>query len=142
VIQLNFTLFIQLINFLALLFILNAILYKPIMAKMREREAQIRKDREKALELEENVRLQESQHQEALTKARQTAAQEKAALIAEAKKEENAILEKARAEASRIVDDMKAAIQTEANEVRKTLKAQMTPLAESITEKILGRAVR
>jgi F-type H+-transporting ATPase subunit b len=142
VIQLNFTLFIQLINFLALLFILNAILYKPIMAKMREREAQIKKDREKALELEENVRLQEGQHQEALTKARQTAAQEKAALIAEAKKEENAILEKARAEASRIVDDMKAAIQTEANEVRKTLKAQMTPLAESITEKILGRAVR
>ncbi|MBI5249002.1 MAG: ATP synthase F0 subunit B [Desulfomonile tiedjei] len=141
-IQLNFTLFIQLINFLALLFILNAILYKPILAKMREREAQIRKDREKALELEENVRLQENQHQEALAKARQTAAQEKAALIAEAKKKESAILDKARTEASRIVDDMKAAIQAEASEVRKTLKAQMTPLAESITEKILGRAVR
>lgn len=141
-IQLNFTLFIQLINFLALLFILNAILYKPILAKMREREAQIRKDREKALELEGNVRLQENQHQEALTKARQTAAQEKAELIADAKKKESAVLEKARAEASRIVDDMKAAIQAEATEVRKTLKAQMTPLAESITEKILGRAVR
>lgn len=141
-IQLNFTLFIQLINFLALLFILNAILYKPILAKMREREAQIRKDREKALELEGNVRLQENQHQEALTKARQTAAQEKAELIADAKKKESAVLEKARAEASRIVDDMKAAIQAEATEVRKTLKAQMTPLAESITAKILGRAVR
>jgi F-type H+-transporting ATPase subunit b len=77
VIQLNFTLFIQLINFLALLFILNAILYKPILAKMRERDAQIRKDREKALELEENVQLQENQHQEALAKARRTAAEER-----------------------------------------------------------------
>jgi F-type H+-transporting ATPase subunit b len=124
------------------LFILNAILYKPILAKMRERDAQIRKDREKALELEENVQLQENQHQEALAKARRTAAEEKAALIAEAKKKESAVLEKARAEASRIVDDMKAAIQAEASEVRKTLRAQMTPLAESITEKILGRAVR
>lgn len=140
-IQLNFTVLIQLINFLALLFILNAILYKPVMTKMREREAQIRKDKEKALELQENVQLQENQHQEALAKARQTAAQEKAALMAEAKKNESAILDKARAEASRIVDDMKAAIQVEANEVRKTLKAQMTPLAESITEKILGRAI-
>jgi F0F1-type ATP synthase membrane subunit b/b' len=62
-------------------------------------------------------------------------------LIAEAKKKESAVLEKARAEASRIVDDMKAAIQAEASEVRKTLRAQMTPLAESITEKILGRVV-
>jgi len=141
VIQLNFTLFIQLINFLALLFILNAILYKPILAKMRERDAQIKKDREKALELEENVRLQENQHQEALSKARQTAAQEKAGLIAEAKKQESAVLDKARTEAARIVDEMKSAIQAEANEVRKTLKAQMTPLAESITQKILGRAV-
>jgi F-type H+-transporting ATPase subunit b len=141
VIQLNFTLFIQLINFLALLFILNAILYKPIMAKMREREAQIRKDREKALELEQEVQEQEKQHQDALAKSRQTAAQEKAVLLAEAKAKEAAFLEKARVEASRIVDDMKASIQAEVGEARKTLKAQMTPLAESITQKILGRAI-
>lgn len=140
-IQLNFTLFIQLINFLALLFILNAILYKPIMAKMREREAQIRKDKEKALELEQEVREQEKQHQDALAKSRQTAAQEKAVLLAEAKAKEAAFLEKARVEASRIVDDMKASIQAEVGEARKTLKAQMTPLAESITQKILGRAI-
>ncbi|AFM26355.1 ATP synthase F0 subunit B [Desulfomonile tiedjei] len=140
-IQLNFTLFIQLINFLALLFILNAILYKPIMAKMREREAQIRKDKEKALELEQEVREQEKQHQDALAKSRQTAAQEKAALLAEAKAKEAAFLEKARGEASRIVDDMKASIQAEVGEARKTLKTQMTPLAESITRKILGRAI-
>ncbi len=42
-IQVNFTLFIQLINFLVLLFLLNALLYQPVMAKMREREAQIKK---------------------------------------------------------------------------------------------------
>ena len=47
-IQINFTLFIQLINFLVLLFILNAILYKPIRAKLKERAEQMAKDREKA----------------------------------------------------------------------------------------------
>ena len=57
------------------------------------------------------------------------------------KKKEADILEKARAEASLIVDQMKASIQVEAEEVRKTLKAQMTPLAQSITEKVLGRAI-
>jgi len=141
VIQLNITLFIQIINFVVLLFLLNALLYKPVMAKIREREAKIRKDQEKAVELEQKVLDQENRHQQELTKARQTAAQEKGDLLAEAKKKEADILEKARAEASLIVDQMKASIQVEAEEVRKTLKAQMTPLAQSITEKVLGRAI-
>ncbi len=141
-INLNFTLFVQLINFLALLFILNEILYKPVLAKMREREALIRKDQEKALELEQQVLAQEDKHQEELAKARQTAAQEKNALMVEAKNKESALLAKARAEAAKIVDDMKKTIEADANEVRKTLEAQMAPLARSVVEKILGRAVQ
>ncbi len=141
VIQLNITLLIQVINFLVLLVLLDVLLYKPVMAKIREREAQIRKDQEKATELEQRVLDQENLHQQELAKARQTAAQEKMALLAESKKKEADILEKARTEASRIVDDMKTAIQRDAEEVRKGLKAQMTPLARSITEKVLGRAI-
>jgi F-type H+-transporting ATPase subunit b len=141
VINLNFTLFIQLINFLALLFILNAILYKPVIAKLREREARIKQDQEQALELEQKVLVQENQHQQELANARQTAAQEKGQLLAEAKKKESDILAKSRSEATKIIDDMKAAIQTEATEASEALKAQMTPLAESIAEKILGRKV-
>jgi F-type H+-transporting ATPase subunit b len=141
VIQVNFTLFIQLINFLVLLFLLNALLYQPIMAKMREREAQIKKDQEKATELDQRVQDQENRHQEELAKAKQTAAQEKNVLLAEAKQKEVAILDKARSEAARIVDDMKAAIQADAGQVRQTLKAEMTPLANSMCEKILGRSL-
>ena len=87
-IQLNITLFIQVINFLVLLVLLDILLYKPVMAKIREREAQIRKDQEKATELEQKVLDQENRHQQELAKARQTAAQEKVALLAEAKKKE------------------------------------------------------
>jgi F-type H+-transporting ATPase subunit b len=141
VINLNFTLFIQLINFLALLFILNAILYKPVIAKIREREAKIKQDQEHALELEQKVLAQENKHQEELANARQKAAQEKGDLMAEAKKAEAQVLATARAEATKIVDGMKAAIQADAAEARKTLRDQMTPLAESIAEKILGRKV-
>ncbi len=141
-INLNLTLFIQLINFLALLVILNEILYKPIMAKMREREALIRKDQEKALDLEQQILAQENQHQEELAEARQTAAQEKSELIQGAKKNEGEILDRARAEAAGIVDEMKRSIDADAEEVRKTLEAQMAPLARSIASKILGRAVQ
>lgn len=140
-ISINITLFIQLINFLILLFVLNEILFKPIMAKIREREALIEGDRTKATELSEQVERKESEHQAELARARQTAASEKSDLIAQAKRREAEILDKARNEASKIVEDMKAAIQTESEQVRSTLKAEMTPLAQSISEKILGRSV-
>jgi F-type H+-transporting ATPase subunit b len=141
VIQINITLIIQIINFLALLLVLNALLYKPVIAKIREREARIRNDREKAVELDGQVQEQEKRHQQELAVVRQTGAQEKSALTVEAKKKEAEILDKARDEASRIVEDMKASIRVEAEEVRKALTAEMTPLAQSISEKILGRPV-
>ena len=140
-IQLNFTLFIQIVNFLVLLLILNAILFKPVMAKMREREARIKNDRERAKESEDKVIDQEKRHQAELSKARQTASQEKNVLLGEAKKVEADVLEKARSQAAQIVDQMKTSIQAEAAEVRKILKEEMTPLARSISEKILGRSI-
>jgi len=141
VIQINLTLFIQLINFLVLLFILNAILYKPILAKIREREARIRRDREKADRFWKQVRDQEERHEGELAEARQRAAQDKAAVLIEAKKTEGEILGKARNEAARIVEDMKQTVQREAEEARNRLRAEMSPLAGSIVQKILGRSI-
>ncbi len=140
-IQINITLIIQIINFLVFMLLLNALLYKPVVAKIRERENRIRKDREKAAELDQQVQEQEKRHQEELAVARQQGALEKNALTAEAKKKEAAILDKARLEAARIVEDMKASIRVEAEQVRKALDAEMAPLAQSIFEKILGRRV-
>jgi F-type H+-transporting ATPase subunit b len=141
VIQLNITLIIQLINFLVFLYLLNVLLYKPIMAKMRERADRIAKDRDQARQLQQDVENQENRHQEKLAAVRETASQEKASLMAEAKKREIEILDKARVAADKIVDDMRSAIKRESEQVRKTLKDEMTPLARSITEKILGRSI-
>ena len=63
-IQINITLIIQIMNFLVFMLLLNALLYKPVVAKIREREARIRKDREKAAELDQQVQEQEKRHQE------------------------------------------------------------------------------
>lgn len=140
-IEINASLLIQLINFLVLLFILNAILYKPILAKMKERRDLVEGDLKKAEELEQKVKDQEAKHQEELAKARQTAAQEKADLMSDAKSKEADILDKARAEASKIVEDMKSSIDSQAETVRQGLKDQMAPLAGSMAEKVLGRSV-
>jgi F-type H+-transporting ATPase subunit b len=141
VININVSLFVQLVNFILLLIILHFILYKPILNRIRQRQAALDADRQKAQELEDKVVQEEKRHQEEMSNARQIAAQDKAGLVAEAKQKESEILGNARAEANRIVEDMRSTIQSEAEEVRKTLRDQMTPLAQSIAEKILGRAV-
>ncbi|MGI6386387.1 MAG: ATP synthase F0 subunit B [Desulfomonilia bacterium] len=50
-IELNWTFFVQIFNFLLLMFILNKILYKPILKVLDEREARIAGGQEKAKEL-------------------------------------------------------------------------------------------
>ncbi len=140
-ININVTLLVQVINFIVLLLILNAILYKPILSKLREREGQIAADREKADALDREVVSQEAKHQAELANARKMASAEKNDLIAQAKAKEADILGEARKEAAGIVDNMKDQINKEAEEARKKLREDMTPLAQSIAQKILGRAV-
>jgi F-type H+-transporting ATPase subunit b len=141
VINVNFTLFVQLANFVILLFVLNELLYKPILAKIKEREETIRADRDTVDSLWKQVRDQEERHEEELAGARQSAAQEKASLLAEAKRVESEVLDKARTEASSIVDDVRASVEKEAVEVRAAIRTQMAPLARSIAQKLLGRQV-
>ncbi len=140
-INVNVSLFVQMVNFLLLLFILNSILYKPILNRIRQRQGQIEGDRSKAKESEKRIEAEENRHQEELAKARQAAGHEKVGLLAEAKKTEADILDKARTEATRMVEDMRTSIAGEAEQVRKTLKDQMTPLAQSLAGKLLGRSV-
>jgi F-type H+-transporting ATPase subunit b len=141
VINPNVTILIQVINFIVLLLILNAILYKPILGKLREREGQIASDREKADSLEKEVASQEARHQAELAEARKKAAAEKNELVAEAKAKEADVLAQARKEAAEIVEEMKSLISKEAEEARSKLREQMTPLAQSVAEKILGRSI-
>ena len=140
-ININVSLFVQLVNFVLLLIILHFILYKPILDRIRQRQAALDADRQKAQDLEDKVVQEDKRHQDEMANARQIAAQDKAGLVAEAKQKESEILGNARTEANRIVEDMRSTIQSEAEQVRKTLRDQMTPLAQSIAEKILGRAV-
>ena len=140
-ININVSLFVQLVNFVLLLIILHFILYKPILDRIRQRQAALAADRQKAQDLEDKVVQEDKRHQDEMANARQIAAQDKAGLVAEAKQKESEILGNARTEANRIVEDMRSTIQSEAEQVRKTLRDQMTPLAQSIAEKILGRAV-
>ncbi len=86
-ININSTLFMQMGAFLVLLFLLNIILYKPLLAKIRERFATIDELNEKARRYQEEAQKNEEEYKTKILEAEQTAKQNYASKIAAALKE-------------------------------------------------------
>lgn len=133
--------FIQIVNFLVLIWVLNMALYRPIRNILLQR-------REKVAGLEGNIESAGARMQEkdaalaqGIKDARTKGLREKDALIKEAEAEEKEIVgrinEKAQAELARV----KEKIAKEAEQVRDSLMKEVDAFAKDIGQKILGRAV-
>ncbi len=140
-VSIDYTLLIQIINFLVLIFVLNYILYRPIRNVLSKRK-------EKIDGLEQNIELsiqgakeKEDEFSEGLKDARSRGQNEKESLlgdaVAEEKKISGQINEKAQAE----LLEVKEKIKNDAEEVRNSLLKEIDEFANEIGRKILGRAV-
>ena len=133
--------FIQIINFLVLIWVLNMVLYRPIRNILLQR-------REKVSGLEGNIETagaQMKQKEEAFSKsikeARSKGLQEKESLIKEGEAEEKEIVGKINEKAQAELAQVKEKIAKEAEQVRDALMKDVDAFASDIGQKILGRAV-
>ena len=139
--NINATLIGELIAFVVFVIFCMKFVWPPIMAAIEERQATIAdglaaSDRaEKELELAQDKAI--SQLKEAKVEA--------ASIIDSAKKHETKIVEeaagKAQAEKERIIASGHAEIETERNQAREELRAQVAILAVAGAEKILERSI-
>jgi F-type H+-transporting ATPase subunit b len=140
-VKIDGSVFIQIVNFLVLIWVLNIVLYRPIRNMLLQR-------REKVSGLEgtiEDANTQMTEKDEAFSRgikeARAKGLREKESLIKEGEAEEKEIVgrinEKAQAELAQVKDK----IAKEAQEVRDTLMKEVDAFASDIGQKILGRAV-
>ena len=140
-IELNWTFFVQIFNFLLLMFILNKILYKPILKVLDEREARIVGGQEKAKRL-----LDESQgilksYNEKLYSAKIDAMTVKNSSRKQAVEEANVIIEDARRNAETIVVDVQKEMAEEIARVKSELEPEIGIMAGTIAQQILGRKI-
>ena len=140
-IELNWTFFVQIFNFLLLMFILNKILYKPILKVLDEREARIVGGQEKAKRL-----LDESQgilksYNEKLYSAKIDAMTVKNSSRKQAVEEANVIIEDARRNAETIVVDVQKEMAEEIARVKSELEPEIGVMAGTIAQQILGRKI-
>jgi len=141
VIELNWTLFLQFANFMILMAVLNALLYKPLRAALQARKDTIEGSKAKVQDIDEQVQAQIARYEAQLQEARQQGGEERAALRKTAQEEEASILGGANQKAAEKLQSIKEQIQEEAGVARQALRNETKTLAQDIAGKVLGRAI-
>ena len=140
-ISVDVTLFIQIGNFLLLVFLMNIVLYRPIRRLVGERNqfvSEQREDIEQAdAEANNAVRTFEDSIKAARLRGRQKVQEMKdAAYIAE-----NDLLERAHQGAGQEVQAVKEKIQQDMGTVRDQLKQQVQAFSKDLAQRVLGRSL-
>jgi len=140
-VNLDSTLFIQIINFLILIWALNTVLYKPIRRILSQRNEKITGLENGIDQSEQNATEKDLALKAGIKQARENGLMEKDALENEARAEEMKIIEKINEKARADLAEIREKIAQEAEEARQALLKEIDGFAEDISRRILGRAV-
>ncbi|WP_137702315.1 F0F1 ATP synthase subunit delta [Marimonas lutisalis] len=132
------TLALQTINFLVVVWLLSKFLYRPIRRVIEEREAADQKAAEAAQEKTEAADAAREEFEAKRAELSQTLREEEAKLQTQMENEREDVLEKARKEADKLLSDARAQIETERHKTFETLRDQIADLAQDLAFKALA----
>ncbi len=135
------TLFIQIINIIILMFLLNKVLYKPVLGILRERSKKMKGTQDEIERFEKNARLRQ---EEVDKKLAQASGKAKAALDsarAEAAAAGNEKLSAIKAEAEADKEKKMAELKNQVDTAGKNLQENLEGFASDMAGKILGRSL-
>ncbi len=131
----------QIINFLALLYLLNRFLTKPLSEFLENRKQTIKKNLDKA----ENNRKEADQilaeQKEMLKQAHQDSKEIRKTAEASAKVELDGVLDKAKLESKSMIEGAKKEIELEYKRAEQSLKDMTATLSVKISERILQKEI-
>ena len=140
-IKLDWTLFLQFVNFLVLMAVLNALLFKPLRTALRARRDSIESSRAKVQDIDEQVQAQIARYEAQLKEARQQGAEELASMRQTAQQEEARLLGEANQKATQRLQLIKEQVEKDAAAARQVLRTETESLAKEIAGKVLGRSI-
>jgi F-type H+-transporting ATPase subunit b len=141
-ISLDRSLIVQVINFVILLVILTRLLYKPFLAKMRERTEAIQKSLEEAQAARAEAARQQEENETRLRAAHAEAAAIRAQALKEASDEQRRLVEAARAESQRLLAAAKTQMDADVRRAREELRREVGELATAVAEKLIRKSLR
>ena len=137
----DWTVGIQIINFLVILWILNLILYRPIRNILRQRKEKIDGLEASIETYNEDAQEKDTAFAAGIKEARAKGLSEKEALLQAAAEEEKEIIAKVNEKAQAELADIREKISREAETAKDALQAKVDEFSSDICQKILGRTV-
>jgi F-type H+-transporting ATPase subunit b len=141
VIMPDYTLFIQIANFLLLLVLLNAILYRPIRRILKNRRDEMDAFQNKIQALEGKFASYTQRIQAGTAEARKEGLKEKESIKKTGQEEEKLMLREASAKASSKIGETRKEMDEKVKGVRLSLEKEMALFSKELAEKVLGRSV-
>lgn len=138
----DYTLFIQIIAFLALIFILNVLLYKPILSIIDRRKKHIEELENEVILFNQSVDKKAAEYEEKLKLAKANAAELKKEIIKEGADQAKVIVDSVRNEIPVMMQEFQQKLDKEIQAARETLDSQSRRLSLEIAEKVMGRSVQ
>jgi F-type H+-transporting ATPase subunit b len=138
-IDLDWTLGAQIINFLVLVYLLNLVLFRPIRKSLKERQARLQAYEDAVAQLTGQGQGIAGEIQENLAAARREGLGQKEGLRQEGAQTEASLLEKVKQEVDAEWARVEKKIKEDIDKARKSLKTQAQSFAQVMAAKILGR---
>jgi len=133
--------FIQIVNFLFLIWILNLVLYKPIRNVLIQRREKI-SGLEKTIDsFNKDVDEKDDAFSSGIKNARAKGLTEKNSLISEATEQEKQIIEKINSKIQANMSEVREKIAKDVKGAQAALQEEVDSFADAICNKILGREV-
>jgi F-type H+-transporting ATPase subunit b len=142
VIDLNYSLFIQIGNFLLLILVLNFLLYRPILGMIEKRDSYLKSSEDEIKGLQDTVDRKMTEYEERLRMAKQDALEQKNEITRTGADEAKAILDKVRSEIPSLMEEFQEKMSQEVEKARQMLQTQSKTISLEIAEKVLGRSVQ
>ena len=141
-VSLDYTVLVQIVNFVLLMFILNTLLYKPIMGVIEKRKEQMEKSDGEVKRLKQEVEQKLAEYEEKVRLAKIEAMEQRNALIKEGADLAKSAIEAVRSEIPMLMEQFNAKMGREVDAARAILRSQSRKISLEIAEKVLGRSIQ
>ena len=138
-IDIDWTLYAQIINFLLLVFLLNVVLFRPIRNALKERQAKLLAQETEINLLTDQGRSLEDEIKEELAAARRAGAGARETLVQEGAQAEATLLDEVKQQVAVEWATVEKKIKADMAKARASLQTQAQSFAQLLATKILGR---
>ena len=138
-IDIDWTLFAQIINFLLLVFLLNVVLFRPIRNALKDRQAKLLAQEAQITVLTDKGRSLEDEILEELAAARRAGAGARETLKQEGAQAEATMLDEVKRQVEKEWATVEKKIKADMAKARASLQTQAQSFAQLLATKILGR---